>query len=71
MFKGCWGQASKPQADGEGSASWTGRSHREGRFGAGGGRVGLGRTLTELERWATALTCSSSSKMRSSSSSVR
>lgn len=32
---------------------------------------GAARGLTELERWARALMCSSSSKMRSSSSSVR
>lgn len=44
-------------------------SHRKRRLlGKGaGGACGL----TELERWATALICSSSSKMRSSSSSVR
>lgn len=43
--------------------------HREKRpLGKGG--TGPCR-LTELERWATALMCSSSSKMRSSSSSVR
>lgn len=36
------------------------------------GKGGMGLCeLTELERWATALMCSSSSKMRSSSSSVR
>lgn len=49
-------------------ASWGG--HRRGGS-WGKDRAGRGRGLTELERWATALMCSSSSKMSSSSSSVR
>lgn len=54
-------------------ASWGGH-RRGGSWGKGRARqggAGRGLRLTELERWATALMCSSSSKMSSSSSSVR
>lgn len=64
-------ETSKPQAEGQRSSAWLGSGALgvPGRGGPGE-RVEAGG-LTELERWATALMCSSSSKMRSSSSSVR
>ena len=62
-------EVSGPQVEAEGGVFWPGRGHRTG--GLGEGKVGWGQGLTELERCATALMCSSSSKMRSSSSSVR
>lgn len=62
-------EASRPWVEGEGRVFWPSRGHRKG--GLGEGKVGRSQGLTELERWATALMCSSSSKMRSSSSSVR
>lgn len=73
--QGCWEpemDISKPEAEEGGKhllAQQVGPQGSTGRGGPGEGVEAGG--LTELERWATALMCSNSSKMRSSSSSVR